>query len=74
MDALHIDIATLAQRRRSVARRCLDWKERKPHVAGALGAAILETFLAKRWVAKTPDSRALRITSRGAAGLASLGL
>jgi DNA-binding transcriptional ArsR family regulator len=71
-DALHIDIATLARTRRPLARRCLDWTERRPHIAGALGAAILEEFLARRWVVKTAGSRALRVTSRGSAGVEGL--
>jgi len=64
----------LGRRRRLLARRCLDWTERRPHVAGALGAAVLECFVENRWIAKVSDTRALRITERGRAGLADLGL
>lgn len=70
-DALAIDVAALSRERRPLARRCLDWTERRPHLAGALGAAILDCFLARRWVART-DSRALRITSQGTAAIAKL--
>jgi hypothetical protein len=52
--------------RRSFARECLDWTERTPHLAGALGAAILSRFLTLGWVARRPKTRALRITHRGA--------
>ena len=69
--ALAIDVAALSRERRPLARRCLDWTERRPHLAGALGSAILDRFLARRWVART-DSRALRITSHGTAAIAKL--
>ena len=71
-DALAIDVAALAGARRPLARRCLDWTERRPHLAGALGAAILERFLERRWVARIRASRALRITPRGATAIARL--
>ena len=70
-DVMQIDVATLGPR---VARRCLDWTERRPHVAGKLGAAILDRFFAMRWAAKLADSRALRITTRGRSALTELGL
>jgi DNA-binding transcriptional ArsR family regulator len=71
-EALDIDVAALAAGRRPVSRRCLDWTERRPHLAGALGAALLDQFLQRRWVARTPDSRALRITSHGGAWIGRL--
>ncbi len=73
-DVMGIDIEALARGHRSLAARCLDWTERRPHVAGALGAAVLERLVAMRWVTKAPDSRVLRITARGDAGLARMGL
>jgi hypothetical protein len=51
--------------RRRFAFSCLDWSERRPHLGGALGAAMLELFLRRRWVARELDSRALRVTSQG---------
>lgn len=72
-EALDIDLAALAAARRPLARRCLDWTERRPHLAGALGAVVLERFLERRWVARTRGSRALRITGHGAAAIARLG-
>ncbi len=47
------------------ARRCLDWSEQRPHLAGRLAALLLERFLAERWIARIPDTRAVRITDRG---------
>jgi hypothetical protein len=62
-----IDVAALAARagRRPLARRCLDWTERRPHVAGALGAAILDQCRRRRWVASTEEPRRLRVTLSG---------
>ena len=55
--------------RRAYARACLDWSERRPHLAGALGAAVAETLLDRRWVARVPGTRALRVTEAGREGL-----
>jgi DNA-binding transcriptional ArsR family regulator len=71
---MKIDVALLATGRRSIARRCLDWTERRPHVAGALGAAMLERFISQRWVTKIGGTRAMRITPRGRDAFARLGL
>jgi DNA-binding transcriptional ArsR family regulator len=73
-DAIGVDAAALAGSRRALARRCLDWTERRPHVAGALGAAMLRRFFEMRWAARVPGSREVRITARGDEGFARLGL
>jgi DNA-binding transcriptional ArsR family regulator len=73
-DVMEIDIGALVAVRRPVARRCLDWTERRPHIAGALGAAILARLVELRWTARVGDSRTLRITARGRKGLSLLGL
>jgi hypothetical protein len=62
---LGVDTDALHGSRRSFARRCLDWTERKPHLAGALGAALFSRLLALGWIAPLPRTRALRITHRG---------
>jgi DNA-binding transcriptional ArsR family regulator len=62
---LEIDVDALQGSRRTFARRCLDWTERKPHLAGALGAALFSRMLAAKWFARRRGSRALRITHRG---------
>lgn len=56
---------------RPLARACLDWTERVPHLAGRTGAAIGALVLAKQWVVRVRGSRALRLTARGRAALAS---
>lgn len=64
--ALGLDIDALRKTRRSFARRCLDWTERRPHLAGALGAALCARLIEWEWLARLPKTRALRITHRGA--------
>lgn len=55
----------LASPRRPMCRICLDWSERRSHLAGALGAAMLTRFLEAGWMERAPDARALRITRPG---------
>lgn len=64
-----IDIAALEAGRRPVCRACLDWSERRPHLGGALGAALLQRFLADGWMRRSEGSRALLVTPKGQAGL-----
>jgi uncharacterized protein YjhX (UPF0386 family) len=71
---LDIDVEALTSQRRVTARRCLDWTERRPHLAGALGAALLATLLERRWLKQLPNSRVLQVTARGQTGLSRLGL
>jgi hypothetical protein len=70
-ETLQIDVASLTSSRRLFARRCQDWTERRAHVAGALGAALLERLLALRYLTRTRASRALTVTPRGQAFFAS---
>lgn len=60
-----IDVDDLRDARRSFARQCMDWTERRPHVAGALGASLLERFLEWRWLVRNPRDRALALTPNG---------
>ena len=46
-------------------RSCLDWSERRPHVGGALGAAILETAVRRRWLSQDVEGRGVRATLKG---------
>jgi DNA-binding transcriptional ArsR family regulator len=64
-EALGIDLEATRALRRRFACACLDWSERRPHVGGALGAALLKLALTKRWVTPDLDSRALAITAFG---------
>jgi hypothetical protein len=60
-----IDADTLQQQRRSFLRPCLDWSERKHHLAGSLAAALLDKMLKEDWFRKSKNSRALIITAKG---------
>lgn len=64
-EALGIDINATRKLRRRFAWACLDWSERRPHVGGALGAALLNVALKRKWVIQDLDSRALGVTSFG---------
>jgi DNA-binding transcriptional ArsR family regulator len=63
--AMGIDVTAMRATRRRFAFACLDWSERRPHVGGALGAALLAIALRREWVVQDLDSRALEITARG---------
>jgi DNA-binding transcriptional ArsR family regulator len=65
MAALGIDLAATRSMRRRFAFGCLDWSERRPHLGGALAAAVLGVALKKRWVTKELDSRVLNVTRDG---------
>ncbi len=67
-----IDIASLQQQRRSFIRPCLDWSERQYHLAGSLGAALLEKMLSESWIRKTANSRAVIVTGKGQKALLTL--
>lgn len=65
MTALGIDLATLGRSRRPLCRTCLDWSERRSHLAGSLGQALLTLFLDKGWAKREADSRAVRFSASG---------
>jgi DNA-binding transcriptional ArsR family regulator len=65
-----LDLDDQPRSRRVLCRTCLDWSERRPHLAGRLGAALLTRLLDLGWVARTADSRVLRISRAGEHGLA----
>lgn len=55
----------LVKNRRPITRQCLDWSERRPHLAGQLGALILKKMLQKGWFRRVKFSRELVVTSKG---------
>ena len=65
LDSLGIGIEKVRTLRRKFAFACLDWSERRPHLGGALGAALLKLALKRRWVIQDLDSRALSVTATG---------
>jgi len=63
--AFGIDPALAASERRTFCRPCLDWGERRHHLGGALGAALLDRLYALRWARRAADSRVVVFTPRG---------
>jgi DNA-binding transcriptional ArsR family regulator len=63
--ALGIDIDAVRSLRRRFAYACVDWSERRPHIGGALGGAILQIALKQEWFVQNLDSRALCVTALG---------
>lgn len=75
LTALGIDVEAARSQRRRFACACLDWSERRPHLAGSIAAALLHLALKRRWLEQGLDSRALSVTSLGRRELRSrLGL
>jgi len=72
---LGIDTRVAGKGRRHLCRACLDWTERRPHVGGAIGAALAERWLALGWIKRAKDSRAITVTPEGERGFRdSLGM
>ena len=63
--ALGVEWSEEAKERRAFARGCVDLTQRRPHLAGRLGAALLDVYVAKKWVLRTPRSRVVHITPKG---------
>lgn len=64
-----VDLDAARQERRRLATACLDWTERRPHLGGALGAALWAELVARGWIVRRPGSRAVVTTAAGARGL-----
>lgn len=60
-----VDVDAARGSRRRFACACLDWSERRPHLAGALGAGVLQAVSDRKWVVRDLDSRALQVTRAG---------
>ena len=65
MTALGLDLPSLAMSRRPLCKGCLDWSVRRTHLAGALGAALLDRFYGLGWAAREPGTRLVSFTPRG---------
>jgi DNA-binding transcriptional ArsR family regulator len=63
--ALGVDVPAALSRRRRIAYGCLDWSERRFHLGGAVGAALLKLMVGRKWVREDLDSRALEVTAFG---------
>jgi DNA-binding transcriptional ArsR family regulator len=60
-----LDIVQLQSSKRPLCKSCLDWSERRTHLAGTLGKALLQHFLQNGWVRRSADSRAMLFTPEG---------
>ncbi|MBA3870159.1 MAG: metalloregulator ArsR/SmtB family transcription factor [Anaerolineae bacterium] len=69
LSAWEIDESQLHKGRRKFACTCLDWSERRYHVAGAFGASVTTKFFEKGWIARMNGTRAIGITDSGHKGL-----
>lgn len=65
LSKLGMSAERIPQTRRALCRACVDWSERRHHLAGALGAALTARLMELRWAKRVPHSRALHITAPG---------
>ena len=69
---LGLDLTAVRAQRRIFARQCLDWSERRPHLGGALGAAVAARCLARKWIDRAPEGRKVVLTAAGRRALGAL--
>jgi len=69
LTGLGVDWQAALDKRRLFCRPCIDWTERRPHIGGALGAALACRCFELKWVERVSGSRALTITAAGRHGL-----
>ena len=69
---LGLDLAKLKASRRALARQCLDWSERRPHLAGALGAGLASQCFERGWLERARDGRQVFVTDPGRQALREL--
>jgi DNA-binding transcriptional ArsR family regulator len=69
LSGLGVDLSSARARRRIFCRPCLDWTERRPHIGGAVGAALASRCFELKWIERMRDSRAIAITPAGRRGL-----
>jgi DNA-binding transcriptional ArsR family regulator len=72
LSKLGVDLSHARAKRRIFCRPCMDWTERRPHIGGAVGAALATRCFELKWIERVRHSRALTITSAGCRGLADM--
>ena len=77
LSKLDFDVASVSSSKsramvRGIAYPCVDWSERRDHFAGPLAVGLLDHFIAKRWMVRVPDSRALSVSAQGRRALSDL--
>jgi DNA-binding transcriptional ArsR family regulator len=71
MDEFGVDLAALPPRRPAI-RYCIDWSEQRPHLAGAVGAALTNRLFDLGWIRRAERSRAVHVTDQGRKGFANV--
>lgn len=69
LKSLGVDVEFSPKSRRRFARPCLDWSERRHHLAGVLGASLTNRLFDLGWIERLPEGRAVRLTPAGITGL-----
>jgi DNA-binding transcriptional ArsR family regulator len=72
LERIGVDLDAVRAKRRRFAGHCLDWTERRPHLNGALGAAVTASLLDLGWFERGTSRRSLVLTEKGHAGLADV--
>ncbi len=67
-----IDFNSITKKRRPLCRQCLDWSERRTHLAGTLGKAILEQIYQRKWAKREPNSRIVTFSRAGEKAFSTL--
>jgi DNA-binding transcriptional ArsR family regulator len=70
--AFGIDMDAVERQRRPLCRACLDWSERRPHLGGGMGAALLARLTEIGWLRRSAGSRAVQVTPAGMLGMQRL--
>jgi DNA-binding transcriptional ArsR family regulator len=68
LDKFGVDLSALSSTRRRFCRFCVDWTERRPHIAGAVGAALTKRYFDLGWIERLQYSRAVIVTPSGKRG------
>lgn len=67
-----IDLSALSSARRGFCKVCIDWTERRPHIAGPVGAALTKRYFNLGWIERMKDSRAVMVTAAGKRGFSDI--
>ncbi len=64
-EKLDIHQSNFAKSKRVLTRQCTDWTEKRPHLAGQLGDALMQKFFEKKWIERVGETRKLELTDAG---------
>ena len=69
VETLGVDLSAARAKRRVFCRPCVDWTERRPHIGGAVGAAMASRLFELKWIERVRDNRVVAVTMAGRRGL-----